>query len=151
MRAYLFSCLLLACLACTGVCLRSEGSHGEASESSSGYETVTARLLRHIESMQEKEDTIFRNFAMPKKRKGSFGSNIKLNFHGQWPINVPRMLDCYDNNAFVPLWVTTALIEARMFGAKSIPKASADVLVSAIDLVAKTYSVPNGRNESTGE
>jgi hypothetical protein len=113
--------------------------------------TLYTRLYDKIESLQDTTDTKFIPFVQVQKRKGSFGSDIKLNFHGKFPLSLPRFLNCYDNNAFVPLWVTTVLVESWLYGdRKQLKKPNSMGIIQSLQLIEEHYDNLDAKNESTG-
>ncbi|XP_064611745.1 uncharacterized protein LOC135475740 [Liolophura sinensis] len=66
------------------------------------------------------------DFVLPplfwKKKKGIYGSDVKLNFHGEPAVALMReTFKVFDNNMFATAWITVSLIEAYKYGGAPMP------------------------------
>lgn len=66
------------------------------------------------------------DFVLPplfwKKKKGIYGSEVKLNFHGEPAVALMReAFKVFDNNMFATAWITVSLIEAYKYGGAPRP------------------------------
>eukprot|EP00386_Alphamonas_edax_P011187 GDKI01035570.1.p1 GENE.GDKI01035570.1~~GDKI01035570.1.p1 ORF type:complete len:250 (-),score=96.18 GDKI01035570.1:99-848(-) len=104
--------------------------------SNDGGDKLIDELLTKVEDLQVKKDTSFVPFVSFIQKKGSWMSDIKLNFMGKPQENLPRTLNCPDNNAFVPTWVTTCLLEAHAYG--KVPRhAREETIRSALEMLGQ--------------
>eukprot|EP00386_Alphamonas_edax_P001715 GDKI01005145.1.p1 GENE.GDKI01005145.1~~GDKI01005145.1.p1 ORF type:complete len:730 (-),score=208.05 GDKI01005145.1:132-2321(-) len=110
-------------------------------------EQLVQELWEKVVDLQVKKDKEFFPFVTFKQRKGSYESDIKLNFHGNALKSLPRTMSCYDNNAFVPAWITIMLLESKIYG-KGIKTETDnwDPIVSALDLLKAftDHNLPQG-------
>lgn len=105
------------------------GVQGKLEDFDSSREKVIGMLFNLTENQHVQHD---HNFILPplfwKKKKGVYGSDVKLNFHGDPALAAFRdSFKVFDNNMFATAWITSCLIEAYEHG--KAPKPS-DAMIS---------------------
>jgi hypothetical protein len=74
-------------------------------------------LFERISKEQVLQDQPYKTLVSWQKIKGTYSSNILLNFHGNFLVaEARRLLQIYDNNMFVATLVTSSLLEAYQHG-----------------------------------
>eukprot|EP00820_Chromera_velia_P020951 Cvel_29564.t1-p1 / transcript=Cvel_29564.t1 / gene=Cvel_29564 / organism=Chromera_velia_CCMP2878 / gene_product=hypothetical protein / transcript_product=hypothetical protein / location=Cvel_scaffold4063:1-3527(-) / protein_length=513 / sequence_SO=supercontig / SO=protein_coding / is_pseudo=false len=119
----LFVCSLCCLLVCT------------AEVQQQANDELLLSLQQEIEKSQSQKDGGFIPFVGFETRKGSWDSDIQLNFHGPFGQAWRRQVKCPDNNAFVPLWVSTMLVEAYKRGTPNLPPPSDESISLAVKLM----------------
>ncbi|XP_033764153.1 uncharacterized protein LOC117345236 [Pecten maximus] len=71
--------------------------------------------------------------------KGLYGSEVKLNFHGEPEMALIReAFSVYDNNMFATAWITSCLIETTLYGKG--PMTIPGMIDSAVDAIGKFHN-----------
>lgn len=99
--------------------------------------TTVEKLAQAISSLQVTADSSFSVFPPSwQRQKGSYPSEVTLNFHGNVEYYVMReAFKVPDVNMFTPAWVTACLIEAFEYG--NAPPPSATQLNEALHAIDK--------------
>ncbi|KAK3583466.1 hypothetical protein CHS0354_025598 [Potamilus streckersoni] len=108
--------------------------------------TTVNALFEKIKGMQILQE---KNGTMPfswTEQKGSYVSEVKLNFHGDFEYAALRRLFAVpDNNMFTSAWVTSCLLEAYSYG--NCPKPSKEQIGLSVNAISEYHN----RNPNNGE
>ena len=109
------------------------GCHSLAAPSTN--DTIS-KLFQSIQSLQQQEDSPYKPPFTWEKQKGMYQNEIRPNFHGSEKYALARDdLKIPDINLFIPVWVTSCLIEAYRYG--KAPKPTDFQIKLVLDIMDK--------------
>ena len=108
---------------------------------------VIDNLFDKIATDQVQQDVPFIPLKQFGKKKGSYTSDVKLNFRGKFEsAEIRRLFHVPDNNMFVTAWVTSQLLEAVRY--RSVPFMSEAQLSMALDFMSENHDHNQPSNTS---